>query len=119
MLGIRYGIRSKLRIGHDEVPCPTTFKREAINDTLPAKVPKGAIGVLSTIDKHAANESSMCGTRESPNLYRAVNYCPKWEFGMKFKEKTCERCGREVQSMNDFFLRCPYCAVLKKKEMLS
>jgi hypothetical protein len=48
---------------HDEVPCPTTFKREAINDTLPAKVPNGAIAVLSTIDKRAANESSICGTK--------------------------------------------------------
>jgi len=48
---------------HDEVPCPTTFKSEAINDTLPAKVPKGAIGVLSTIDKRAANVSSICGTK--------------------------------------------------------
>jgi len=65
MLGIMYVIRSMLRIGltrrRFEVPCPTTFKREAINDTLPAKVPKGAIGVLSTIDKCAANESSICG----------------------------------------------------------
>jgi hypothetical protein len=48
---------------HDEVPCPTTFKREAINDTLPAKVPNGAIAVLSTIDKRAANESSICSTK--------------------------------------------------------
>jgi hypothetical protein len=48
---------------NNEVPCPTTFKREAINDTLPAKVPNGAIGVLSTIDKRGANESSICGTK--------------------------------------------------------
>jgi hypothetical protein len=48
---------------NDGVPCPTTFKREAINDTLPAKVPPGAIAVLSTIDKRAANESDICGTK--------------------------------------------------------
>jgi hypothetical protein len=54
--------------------------------------------------------------RELPNLYRAVNYCSKCEFGIKSKEKTCERCGREVQPMNDFFFRCPYCALLKKMD---
>jgi hypothetical protein len=47
----------------DGVPCPTTFRREAINDTLPAKVPPGAIQVLSDIDKRDANESEICGSK--------------------------------------------------------
>ena len=31
----------------NSVDCPTTFKREAINDTLPAKVPNGAVVVVT------------------------------------------------------------------------
>jgi len=57
---------------NNEVPCPTTFKREAINDTLPAKVPK----VQSLYFRRLINVLLMNQVyvvqRELPNLFHVI-----------------------------------------------